>query len=304
MGSREVTMGDFIVKADGLRKVYENGTEALRGVDLEIKRGEFCVIAGPNGAGKTTFLRMVYGEIDPTGGKISVSPSPSSMGVMPQEAMLYEDLTIWEHVYYFTLLKKLPKTEAADSSHRAIKMLDLDKREDDLIRDLSGGLKKRVNLAQALAGNNELLILDEPTNGLDPGIRKKTLETIRDCHDGGSAIIFTTHYLDEIENYIDRLVIFDKGSIVYNGNARDVLGKIGYDLEMELPASDQTISRFEGSGLRYSSDGGRVKLFIKRDEVKKVWDLFSEKELSDIKMMRPSLEEAYLGLVGVDGDVR
>jgi len=188
-------------------------------------RGEFCVIAGPNGAGKSTFLRILYGEVEPSEGEMSLAEMPTPMGVMPQEAGLYDDLSVWEHVYYLTLLKGVKRSE--ESAEGAIRALGLEDVKRKLIRELSGGYKRRVSLAQALAGSEDLLLLDEPTSGLDPEARIRMLDVVRELHRKGTTIVFTTHYLDEVESEVDRLVIFNKGEVVYNGDKEGIMDRIG-----------------------------------------------------------------------------
>ena len=302
----------YIVRGENLSKVYGDGTTALKNVNLSIQKGSFCVIAGPNGAGKTTFLRILYNELKPTSGTVSISISkggsvlPSTedikrvMGVMPQEITLYENLSVWEHVYYLTSLKGLPKDESRKASRKVLEMLDLWQRKNTIVRNLSGGLKRRVCLAQALAGDNELLILDEPTNGLDPELRRRTLEILRACRDQGASIIFTTHYLDEIEDYVDQLIVFNKGRIVYDGSAEDVLRRILYDFKIELRTSNRLVNKIEGLGLRYSAVGDELSIYVRQNEpqdIKNLSDLLTHEDLTDMKISRPSLEEGYLKLV-------
>jgi len=155
------------VSVRGLVKVYSGGVVALDGVDLSVEYGEACMVVGPNGAGKTTLLRIISGELRPTGGEVSVlSMDPfrdrdkllRRVGVLPQEYELYEDLTVWEHVYYLAVLKGLGLQEARSEARRVVELLDLEEVKNTLVRNLSGGLKRRVALAQALVGSNELLV--------------------------------------------------------------------------------------------------------------------------------------------------
>lgn len=281
-------MKEPVIKAINLSKRYGD-IQALKGINIEIMRGEFCVIAGPNGAGKTTFLRIIYGDTDPSDGKIFLAPLSTPIGVMPQEAGLYEDLTVWEHVYYLTLLKGVKNCK--ENAEWAIEVAGLERVKNRLIRDLSGGYKRRVSLAQALSGSDDLLLLDEPTSGLDPEARKMMLDSIKDLHKKGATIIFTTHYLDEIEREIDRLVIFNKGEIIHNGDKKDIMDRIGYDYEIETTYEEGKVKSFERMNLRFSVEDNTIHLYLPKQALTP--ELFSIIG-QDITLSRPSLEEAYL----------
>jgi len=281
-------MTEPAIRATYLAKRYGD-IQALKGVTLEIMRGEFCVIAGPNGAGKTTFLRILYGDAGPSDGKIFLAPLSAPMGVMPQEAGLYEDLTVWEHVYYLTLLKEAKNCK--ESAERAIRVAGLEKVKKTLIRDLSGGYKRRVGLAQALAGSDDLLLLDEPTLGLDPEARKMMLDSIKDLHKKGATIVFTTHYLDEIEREVDRLVIFNEGEIIHNGDKKDIMDRIGYDYEIETTYEEGKAKALEGLNVVFSVEENIIHLYLPKEALTP--ELFSILG-QDITLSRPSLEEAYL----------
>lgn len=281
-------MTEPAIRATYLAKRYGD-IQALKGVTLEIMRGEFCVIAGPNGAGKTTFLRILYGDAGPSDGKIFLAPLSAPMGVMPQEAGLYEDLSVWEHVYYLTLLKEAKNCK--ESAERAIRVAGLEKVKKTLIRDLSGGYKRRVGLAQALAGSDDLLLLDEPTLGLDPEARKMMLDSIKDLHKKGATIVFTTHYLDEIEREVDRLVIFNEGEIIHNGDKKDIMDRIGYDYEIETTYEEGKAKALEGLNVVFSVEENIIHLYLPKEALTP--ELFSILG-QDITLSRPSLEEAYL----------
>jgi ABC-2 type transport system ATP-binding protein len=304
----------YSIECINLSKVYENDLEALKNVNLKIKSGCFCVIAGPNGAGKTTLVRAIYGEVAPTKGDISIriendSYSPEDykskkyMGIMPQEIQLYEDLTVWEHVYYFALLKQIPKDQAAESSRQILIDLDLWSRKNTLIRDLSGGLKQLVCLAQALTGENKILILDESTTGLDVEKRQKVFALLEDYTKKGSTIVYTTHYLDEIEPWVDQIVILNDGKIIYDGNMEDIFSTIFYSMKIELPFSKEIEEKIKKPGfLNLSIEDDKIYVYMKKDEVNKIkrlFELLPENTLAEIKISRPTLEEGYLRLVEV-----
>lgn len=294
-----------VIKVEDLWKIYSDGTVALQGINLEIERDTTCVVAGPNGAGKTTLLRILDGELKATKGFVSVLSMDlekdrfkinKRIGVMPQEGQLFEDLTVWEHIYYFSVLKGLSRNEARRETARLIDVLELSEKKDALIRNLSGGLKKRVNLAQALAGNNDLTMLDEPTAGLDPEARLSTLKLISDLHRDGKTVIVTTHYLDEVEEYVDKVIILNKGKILIEGSVDKVLNKVGYNLKIELPKTDSLLARLPNQ-VKYSFFQDKIIFWTNKDEAQKVFPLLKKEEIREIKISRPTLEEAYLNLV-------
>jgi len=298
-------MMGHVIKVEDLWKIYSDGTVALQGINLEIEKDTTCVVAGPNGAGKTTLLRILDGELKATKGFVSVLSMDlekdrfkinKRIGVMPQECQLFEDLTVWEHICYLSVLKGLSRNEAKRETARLIDVLELSEKKDALIRNLSGGLKKRVNLAQALAGNNDLIMLDEPTAGLDPEARLSTLKLISDLHRDGKTVIVTTHYLDEVEEYVDKVIILNKGKILIEGSVNEVLNKVGYNLKIELPKTDSLLARLPNQA-KYSIFQDKIIFWTNKDEAQKVFPLLKKEEIGEIKISRPTLEEAYLNLV-------
>lgn len=283
-------MKEQAIKAMQLTKRYGD-LQALNGIDLEIMEGEFCIIAGPNGAGKTTFLKMIYGELEPSGGKIYIKKFPTPIGVMPQEASLYEDLSVWEHIYYLTILKGIKIKNSKEETEKAIRMAGLEGVKKAFVRDLSGGYKRRVNFVQALAGSNDLFLLDEPTSGLDPEARRYMLDSVRALHKKGATIVFTTHYLDEVEREAERVIIFNRGEVIYDGDVKTIMRRIGYDYEIETGYDERKIKALEG--LKFSVEGNTIHLYLSlsKDDIKP--ELFYALG-KDITLLRPSLEEAYL----------
>lgn len=297
-------MADYVVSLKGVMKRYPNGTVALREINLDIEKGAFCIIAGPNGAGKTTLLRIIDGELKATKGSVNVLSMDISkkrldvvknIGVMPQEAQLFEDLTVWEHVYYFALLKGMQRNDARRETARVLDALGLTEKKDNLVRDLSGGLKKRVNLAQALAGDNNLILLDEPTAGLDPYARLSTMNLITNLHENGKTVIFTTHYLDEVASHATQVVILDRGEIVALGSVDEILSKIGYDAKVRLPKTDSLVSRV--SAFRNTILENRIIIWIRKNEMRSLIEMLKSEEIQNMEILRPTLEEAYLSLV-------
>ena len=294
------------VSVRGLVKVYSGGVVALDGVDLSVGYGEACMVVGPNGAGKTTLLRVISGELRPTAGEVSVlSMDPfrdrdkllRRVGVLPQEYELYEDLTVWEHIYYLAVLKGLGIQEARSEARRVVELLDLEEVKNTLVRNLSGGLKRRVALAQALVGGNELLLLDEPMVGLDPESRRRVTMILEGLRREGVTMIVTTHYLDEIGRFADSVVVLKRGKVVRRAPPDAILRELGYTVKLELPAGRHVLERIPG-GVRYTVSGGRIVLWLSSgEELARVLAVLDPETVRSARIERPTLDDAYLELV-------
>jgi len=214
-----------------LRKNYGD-FEAVKGVDFEVRRGECFGFLGPNGAGKSTTMKMIYGVAIPSGGELSVVGLDVTkdirgvkrrIGVVPQENNLDEELMVRQNllVYgrYFDLSKK-SITQRADS---LLDFVQLSERAEAKVGELSGGMKRRLLIARALINDPELVVLDEPTTGLDPQARHLVWEKLRQLKNEGTTLILTTHYMDEAAQLCDRLVIMDGGRIITEGKPRDLV---------------------------------------------------------------------------------
>lgn len=290
-----------------LWKIYSGNVKALKGLTLTMESGKVHVIVGPNGAGKTTFLRMISTEITPSRGELHVlgydvtkdkMSIKKVIGVMPQQSVMYKHLTVWEHTYYFTLLKGLKKDESRREAERVLKMLDLYERKNDELNVLSGGLMQCVNLAQSITGDPKLLILDEPTTGLDPEKRRKIWSYIKEISTE-KTILLTTQYLDEAQKLADRVVILDKGEMIMEGKTDDVIKKVGYEWRIELPYTQDMVSYLKDmEGASMTQEEEKIILWAK--DGKKVLNyLYStDIDISAIKVFPPTLEEAYLNILG------
>src|SRR5690349_14527027 len=211
------------VHVRGLVKRYKNGTEANSGIDLDLYPGELISILGPNGAGKTTFLRQLTTELRPTSGSIEIfgidgvaAPQRAKqlMGITPQEAGLFESLTVSEHLELFARLKRLSGAVARKQTAEVIEALDLGAETKKRVGSLSGGQRRRVLIGLALLGHPPLLVLDEPTTGLDPSSRMAVWGVIRRAVTDGAAVILSTHYIEEAERFRDRLRVISRGQLL------------------------------------------------------------------------------------------
>jgi ABC-type multidrug transport system ATPase subunit len=277
------------VRVRGLIKRYRDGTEANRGIDLDVRRGEILSILGPNGAGKTTFLRQITSELRPTSGSIEIfgldaiaqpQEVKRSMGITPQEAGVFETLTVREHLELFASLKGLAKDKARKSATEIIHQLGLERETNRRVGRLSGGQRRRILIGLALLGSPPLLVLDEPTTGLDPVSRRTTWEVIRKAVSRGATVILSTHYIDEAEHLSDRIGIISEGRMIALGTLEELLSR--------LPKS----YRFS---CRTSLDYHRVQYFSTFTEAQQ----YAAREgIAEYSLARASLEDVYFELTG------
>jgi ABC-2 type transport system ATP-binding protein len=206
-----------------LEKTYRNGVHALRGVSLDVEEGDFFALLGPNGAGKTTAIGIITSLINKTGGEVRVfghsidddlAAAKSCLGVVPQEI----NLNVFDQVLNIVVNQAgfygIPVRQARARAQEVLEQLQLWDKRHDVARDLSGGMKRRLMIARALVSSPRLLILDEPTAGVDIEIRRSMWQFLRDINDAGTTIILTTHYLEEAENLCRHVAIIDEGRVI------------------------------------------------------------------------------------------
>ena len=239
----------------GLGKVYSNGVAALKAIDLTVAEGDFCALLGPNGAGKTTAIGIVTSLVNKTSGKVAVfghdldrarEAAKSCIGVVPQEV----NLNMFERCFN-TLVNQagyygVPRRVARRRAEKYLRLLHLWDKRNEISRRLSGGMKRRLMIARALVHEPRLLILDEPTAGVDIEIRRSMWALMREINDSGVTIILTTHYLDEAEQLCRNIAIIDEGKIIENDTMTNVIRKLQreafvlslHDRVHEAPALD------------------------------------------------------------------
>jgi ABC-2 type transport system ATP-binding protein len=227
-------MNDAIIRIEGLRKAYANGVEALKGVDLDIRKGEILALLGPNGAGKTTLINIVCGIVTATGGQVLVDGKNwledfrrvrTRIGLVPQELTTDMFETVWNTVSFSRGLFGKARNDA--KVEEILKRLTLfDKRKSEM-RELSGGMKRRVMIAKALAHEPDILFLDEPTAGVDVELRRDMWELVRKLRADGTTIILTTHYIEEAEEMADRVGVIRKGELVALGDKTALMAQMG-----------------------------------------------------------------------------
>jgi lipooligosaccharide transport system ATP-binding protein len=228
-----------IISARGLTKYY-GSLKAVDNIDFEIQKGECFGFLGPNGAGKTTVIQILYCFMPPTSGEVmvfgmNVSEKPSQIkfrtGIMPQEDNLDPDLSVLENLIVYARYFDIPKKESSNISQELLEFVELKEKAGVNIKSLSGGMKRRLLLARALINNPELLILDEPTTGLDPHSRHSVWEKMKYLKSKNTTLIITTHYMEEAEKLCDRVAIMDSGKIVTIDSPERLMSVHGGNLE-------------------------------------------------------------------------
>ena len=241
---------DVLIHARGLAKSF-GGAVAVAGIDFDLRRGEAFGFLGPNGAGKSSTMRMIGCVSPPSGGELTilgldpVADGPAiraRLGVVPQEDTLDVELTVRENLIIYGRYFGLPRDVIAERAARLLEFVQLADRAADQVEPLSGGMKRRLTIARSLINEPEILLLDEPTTGLDPQARHAVWDRLYRLKQQGVTLVLTTHYMDEAEQLCDRLVVMDRGKIAAEGSPRDLIGRYSTPEVLELrfgPAEHQ-----------------------------------------------------------------
>ncbi len=226
-----------VLKISNLRKRFGDLT-AVDGVSFEVRAGELYGLLGPNGAGKTTTISMMSGLLRPDAGQVTVldkdfwanpTQAQKQMGIVPQEIALYEELSARENLIFWGQLAGLPGAQVKARADELLELLTLSDRAKSPVKTFSGGMMRRVNIGCALMHRPQLLVLDEPTVGIDPQARLNILEFINTLKKEGTSILYTTHYLEEAETLCDRIGIIDKGQLLAEGTLEELQDRLGGD---------------------------------------------------------------------------
>ena len=308
-----------ILSIAGLTKTYATGHQALRNVSLDIRKGEIFALLGPNGAGKTTLISIVCGIVTPTSGTVVAAghdtrrdyrAARARIGLVPQE--LHTDMfeTPWTTARFSRGLFGM----APDPAHleRVLRELSLWDKRDARIMTLSGGMKRRVMIAKALAHQPEILFLDEPTAGVDVELRRDMWALVRRLRDEGATIILTTHYIDEAEEMADRIGVINKGELVVVEEKAKLMKKLGkkqltVQLQEPMTALPAALAEWplvlkgEGSELEYTFDAHE-----ERTGIPGLMQRLAEEGIAfrDLNTRQSSLEEIFVGLVSERGGAK
>ena len=235
-------MAEKQIEINNLSKVYDNGFKALNNINLQINKGEIFAMLGPNGAGKTSLISIICGIVKPTSGKITVEnfdiikdyrETRSRIGLVPQELTLEQFETVFNNVSYSRgLYGKKPDPKHIEKVLRQLSLWD---KKDLILRQLSGGMKRRVLIAKALSHEPQILFLDEPTAGVDVELRQEMWKVVKSLRETGVTIILTTHYIEEAEAIADRVGVINQGEIIIVEEKNELLKKMGHKkLTVEL----------------------------------------------------------------------
>ena len=294
-----------------LTKIYKNGIKALKGIDLEVAEGDFFALLGPNGAGKTTVIAIVTSLVNKTSGAVEVfghdmdrelETAKSCIGVVPQEMNFNMFESLFTIVVNQAGFYGIPRTLAKQRAEKYLKQLQLWDRRNSIARSLSGGMKRRLMIARALMHEPRLLILDEPTAGVDIEIRRSMWEFLRDLNEQGTTIILTTHYLEEAENLCRNVAIIEGGRIIESDSMVNVLRKL--QTEVFVLNLNKSLSRPpELAGFRATlADDHTLEIEVSKGQ--SLNDIFARLSAQGIEVnsMRNKvnrLEELFIRLVDV-----
>ncbi len=301
-----------IIQIKSLSKSYKSGLHALKDINLEIMRGEIFALLGPNGAGKTTLISTICGIVNKTSGAVLVDghdnvtdfrATRKMIGLVPQELHLSIFESVWDTV---TFSRKLfGRGDSPQHVEKILKQLSLWDKKDDKIMTLSGGMKRRVLIAKALAHEPQILFLDEPTAGVDVELRKDMWNVVRELRSTGVTIILTTHYIEEAEEMADRVGVINKGQMILVEDKNALMKKMGQKkltlvLDKPLAAVPKKLSKFN---LSLSKDGNELSYaFDAREGRPDISGLLKEIDTakisySDLHTEQNSLEDIFMGLV-------
>ncbi|MDA9653623.1 ABC transporter ATP-binding protein [Candidatus Pelagibacter sp.] len=311
-------MNDDQIIINDLSKIYDNGFNALKNINLNIKKGEILAMLGPNGAGKTTLISIICGIVKPTSGKIIVDDfdtikdyreTRSKIGMVPQELNLESFETVFDTVSYTRgLYGKSPKPEHIE---RILKDLSLWDKKDQRLRQLSGGMKRRVLIAKALSHEPQILFLDEPTAGVDVELRRDMWMVVDKLRKTGVTIILTTHYIEEAEAIADRVAVINQGEIIVVEDKKELIKKMGHKkLNIEL---QKKIVEIPDDLLKYNLEIGDehmslIYTYNVQAEKTGITNLLQDLKdtglkLRDLKTEQSTLEKIFVNLVKENNEI-
>jgi len=307
--------GQAVLEVRNLRKNFGE-LVAVDGISFAVKEGEIFGFLGPNGAGKTTSISMICGLLTPTGGEVMVDGLPlrgrlrevkQRLGVVPQEVAVYEELSARENLEFWGGIYGLRGPALRERVAAVLAQVGLDERAREPVRRFSGGMKRRLNLAMGLVHDPRLILLDEPTVGIDPQARHNILDVVRDIVRSGRTVLYTTHYLEEAEALCDRLAIIDHGRILAQGTVGELKAQVGEGSLLTVQgrfsaaALQETVAPLSGLSPLEVADG-RALLLVARDGpgVGHVLETLyrSDLQLDDVTIKEPNLEDLFLRLTG------
>ena len=311
-------MLDNQIAINNLSKVYKNGLTALKNINLNIKKGEIFAMLGPNGAGKTTLINIICGIVKPTGGEIAVEgfdiiddyrETRSRIGLVPQELTLEQFETVFNNVSYSRGLYG----KKSDPVHieKVLKQLSLWDKKDRILRQLSGGMKRRVLIAKALSHEPQILFLDEPTAGVDVELRQEMWKVVESLRETGVTVILTTHYIEEAEAIADRVGVINQGEIIVVEEKKELLKKMGQktltiELQDEILSIPEILNRYH---LNIGNNNmSLIYTYSLKEKQTGITNLLQDikdagLKLRDLKTEQSNLEKIFVTLVRENNEI-
>ncbi|EKB14996.1 ABC transporter ATP-binding protein [Aeromonas veronii] len=296
------------LEISGLKKTYQGGVEALKGIDLTVRQGDFFALLGPNGAGKSTTIGVISSLVNKSAGKVKVfgydidsdlEQAKAQLGLVPQEFNFSQFEKVIQIVTHQAGFYGVPKAEAKIRAEKYLRQLDLWEKRDMPARTLSGGMKRRLMIARALMHEPKLLILDEPTAGVDIEIRRSMWTFLKDLNEQGVTIILTTHYLEEAEMLCRNIGIIDKGRLIENTSMKNLLGKLGREtflLDLAPGSAVPEVPEFNG---RMPDERTLEVDLDKSQSLNSLFEQLSSQQVQVVSMRNKAnrLEELFVNLV-------
>jgi len=296
------------LEISGLKKTYQGGVEALKGIDLAVKQGDFFALLGPNGAGKSTTIGVISSLVNKSAGKVKVfgydidsdlEQAKAQLGLVPQEFNFSQFEKVIQIVTHQAGFYGVPKAEAKIRAEKYLRQLDLWEKRDMPARTLSGGMKRRLMIARALMHEPKLLILDEPTAGVDIEIRRSMWTFLKELNEQGVTIILTTHYLEEAEMLCRNIGIIDKGRLIENTSMKNLLGKLGREtflLDLAPGSAVPEVPEFNG---RMPDERTLEVDLDKSQSLNSLFEQLSNQQVQVVSMRNKAnrLEELFVNLV-------
>jgi ABC-2 type transport system ATP-binding protein len=304
---------DSVISVQALNKTYATGFEALKNISLEIRRGEIFALLGPNGAGKTTLINIICGLVNPTSGRVLADGhdivrdyrlARAKIGLVPQELTADMFEKVWSSVSF----SRGVFGRAPDPSHleKVLKTLSLWDKKNNKIMTLSGGMKRRVMIAKALAHEPEILFLDEPTAGVDVALRRDMWEMVRELRKSGVTIILTTHYIEEAQEMADRIGVINNGEIIVVEEKNELMRKLGkkkLTLSLSAPLLKLPPDLVHSRELELAADGMELTYTfdtrLEQTGIAQLLKSLSERQIDfkDLQTKESSLEDIFMTLV-------
>ena len=305
-----------LLECDDLAKRFGE-TQAVDGLSFQVNSGEIYGLLGPNGAGKTTAISMICGLLKPDRGSVQVDGHPMAtesrackkvLGVTPQEIAVYEELSGWENLIAWGRIAGLKGPELRQRCEEILETLSLSDRAEDRVKAYSGGMKRRLNIGLSLLHRPKLLLLDEPTVGIDPQARANILTFVQRLAKSGVAVLYTTHYLDEAENLCDRIAIVDHGKLLAEGSLESLRNRLGEEHIFQLEGSFEGVDPTCWPGfteqfrvMRQSEKALTVAGGKDEDPAETLRSLLTfPTGATNVTYRQPSLNEVFLQLTGKD----